>query len=59
MDGGAELALGDGGTDIQGASTIGLSSVTVDVTWPEGDTQRKVELVNYFAQRTSSAQVGK
>jgi prepilin-type N-terminal cleavage/methylation domain-containing protein len=44
---------------IQGASTTGLSSVTVDVTWPEGDVERKVELINYFAEKTSNSQVVK
>jgi prepilin-type N-terminal cleavage/methylation domain-containing protein len=47
------------GTDIQGASTTGLHSVTVDVTWPEGDAEREVELVNYVADKTSNAQVAK
>ena len=45
--------------EILGASTTGLCSVTVDVTWPEGDVERKVELVNYVAARTSNAQVVK
>jgi prepilin-type N-terminal cleavage/methylation domain-containing protein len=44
---------------IQGASTTGLCSVTVDVTWPEGDVQRKVELVNYMATKTGNAQIVK
>ena len=47
------------GTDIQGVSIIGLKSVTVDVAWPEGDVERKVELVNYFAEKTSHAQIVK
>jgi len=46
-------------TDILGASTTGLCSVTVDVTWPEGDLERKVQLVNYVAQKTSNAKVVK
>jgi type II secretion system protein I len=45
--------------EILGASTTGLCSVTVDVTWPEGDVERKVELVNYVAAKTSNAQVVK
>jgi type II secretory pathway pseudopilin PulG len=45
--------------EIQGASTTGLHSVTVDVTWPEGDVERKVELINYFAEKTSHAQIVK
>ena len=44
---------------ILGASTIGLCSVTVDVTWPEGDIERKVELVNYVAAKTSNSQIVK
>jgi prepilin-type N-terminal cleavage/methylation domain-containing protein len=45
--------------EIQGASTTGLHSVTVDVTWPEGEAERKVELINYFAEKTSNAQIVK
>ncbi len=47
------------GTPIQGVSLIGLSSVTVDVTWPEGDVERKVELVNYISQKISNVQTVK
>jgi prepilin-type N-terminal cleavage/methylation domain-containing protein len=45
--------------EIQGASTIGLHSVTLDVTWLDGEDERKVELVNYFAEKTSSSQVAR
>jgi prepilin-type N-terminal cleavage/methylation domain-containing protein len=46
-------------TQISGVSTAGLRSVTVDVTWPEGDLTRKVELINYVAQKSSHAQIVK
>jgi type II secretion system protein I len=48
-----------GNTDILGARTSGLNSVTVDVTWPEGDDVRKVELINYVSQKTSNTQIAK
>jgi len=47
------------GSDIQNISTIGLRSVTVNVSWPEGDDVRSVQLINYTARRNSNAAISR
>jgi len=42
--------------ELQGTLLSGLRSVRVEVSWPEGQQMRTVQLVNYVGERSSSAQ---